>query len=99
MENKPFNEVENPKDEWKSGQQPIGLVLYRRINNFLSSYPLGAAGRVLTYDSGINCLVLCMHTTSPEKTEEATARLFEALPEDIKGDLKKYNIGFEGRQI
>ncbi len=91
--------IESPKDEWVKGEKPVWYTLMRRIEKFISTFPLGAAGRVLTYDSGVNAFVLCMHTTSPEKTEEATSRIWDALPEDIKHDLKKYNIGFAGRQI
>jgi len=71
--------------------------LHQKLNDCLNTVRLGAAGRLLYYDEEINTFVLCVHTTSPEKTHEAAQLAWDSIPDDLKVELK--DIGFAGRQV
>lgn len=73
--------------------------LHLKLGDCLSKVKLGDAGHVLYFDSGQQMFALAMHTTSPEKTQEATTLVWESIPEDLKAELQAANIGFAGKQI
>ncbi len=71
--------------------------LHQKLTDCLSRVKLGAAGRVLVFD--IDKFLLVLHTTSPEKTYEATQLAWDSIPEDLKLELSEAGIGFAGKQI
>jgi len=73
--------------------------LHQKLTNCLNTVQLGVAGRVLYYDKDVNMFVLAVHSTSPEKTHEASTLAWDSLPDELKAELQEANIGFAGRQI
>lgn len=53
--------------------------LHQKLKDCLSRVKLGAAGRFVGYDLDLNMFILYMHTTSPEKTQEATELAFRHI--------------------
>ncbi len=74
-------------------------VLHQKLTDCLNTVNLGVAGRFVYYDKEQNTFILAMHTTSPEKTHEATQLAWDSIPESLKAELKIANIGFAGKQI
>jgi len=60
---------------------------------------LGVAGRILCFDSKLQTFILYMHSTSPEKTYEATELAWDSIPKELKVELREVGMGFAGRQI
>ena len=73
--------------------------LHQKLTDCLNTVKLGVAGRLVYYDEELNMFLLALHTTSPEKTEEAVSLAWDSLPEDLKVELQEANIGFAGKQI
>ena len=73
--------------------------LHQKLTDCLFGVKLGAAGRVLYFDKEQQKFILALHTTGPERTQEATQLAWDSVPEDLKAELQKANIGFAGRQI
>ena len=79
--------------------------LHQELTDCLSMVELGAAGRLVYYDKDSNMFILAMHTTSPEKTQEATELAFEHIygtesnPVELGKELSEAGIGFAGKQI
>jgi len=76
----------------------VGL-LHQKLTNCLSSVEFGAAGRLIYFDKENNIFILAVHTTSPEKTQEATQLAWDSIAEDLKAELQEANIGFAGKQV
>lgn len=70
--------------------------LHQELTDCLSPVKLGVAGRILYYESGR--FILGMHSTSPERTHEATQLAWDSITE-LKEELQEANIGFTGKQI
>ena len=73
--------------------------LHQKLVDCLSHIKLGVAGRFVFFDAKQQMFILAMHTTSPEKTQEATSLAWDSIPEDLKAELQVANIGFAGKQI
>jgi len=73
--------------------------LHKKLTECFDTVSLGVAGRVVYYDSERGMFILAMHTTSPDKTQEASERAWENIPEWLKIELGEAGIGFAGRQI
>ena len=73
--------------------------LQKKLTDCLSQVKLGVAGRLVYFDSDLNCFILAVHSTSPEKTEEATQIAFNALSQSLTDELAEAGIGFAGKQI
>lgn len=73
--------------------------LHQNLTDCLSRVKLEVAGRVLYFDSEQQKFILAMHTTSPEKAQEATQLAWDGISKDLKVELQKANIGFAGKQI
>jgi len=71
--------------------------LHQKLTDCLNTVKLECAGRILCFDS--DKFILLMHTTSPEKTQEASSLAWDSIPEDLKAELQEANIGFAGKQI
>ena len=74
-------------------------VLHKKLVDCLNGVQLGVAGRVLYYDKDLNCFILAVHTTSPDKTQEVASLVWENVPKDLRVELREANIGFAGKQI
>jgi len=74
-------------------------ILHQKLTDCLSRVKLGVAGRLLYFDSEQQKFILAMHTTSPEKTQEASSLAWDSIPEDLKLELSEVGIGFAGKQI
>ena len=75
------------------------LKLHQKLTDCLNRVKLEAAGRFLFYDEVGGVFILAMHTTSPEKTQEATELAWDSIPEDLKLELREAHIDFAGKQI
>lgn len=74
-------------------------ALHQKLTACLNTVKLGIAGRLIYYDEEANIFILAMHSTSPEKTQEAANKTWDSIPEDLKAELYMANIGFAGKQI
>ena len=74
-------------------------ALHQKLTDCLNTVELGVAGRLIYYDEETKMFVLAVHTTSPEKTHEATQLAWDSIPEGLKAELQEANIGFTGKQI
>lgn len=77
----------------------IEKLYHKLVDQVVNCFPLNVAGRFLFYDADQNAFILAMHSVSPEKTQEATMKVWDSLPESLKEELQKLNIGFAGKQI
>ncbi len=73
--------------------------LHLKLTNCLNRVKLGVAGRVLYYDAELRVFTLGMHSTSPEKTAEASALAWDSITPELKAELRQASIGFAGKQI
>lgn len=71
--------------------------LHGKLVECLNGVKLGVAGRLLYFDSGM--FILGMHSGSPEKTLEASSKVWESIPDELKQELTEAGIGFAGKQI
>lgn len=76
---------------------------YQRLTERIAPLELGVAARLVYYSSVIGSdrriFLLGIHTTHPEKVEQATQIAFEAIRTDIYPDLIAEGFGFAGQQI
>jgi len=73
--------------------------LHQKLKDCLSTVKLGAAGRFVGFDPELQMFILYMHTTSPEKTHEASQLAWDSIPDTLKVELEEAGIGFAGKQI
>jgi len=73
--------------------------LHHKLTDCLNTVKLGVAGRMLYYDTEQEMFILSLHSTSPEKTQEAAVLAWDNIPEKLKSELQEAGIGFAGKQI
>jgi len=73
--------------------------LHQQLTDCLNTVRLGTAGRLVYYDEDKSMFILAVHTTSPEKTQEAAVLAWDNIPEQLKFELQEAGIGFAGKQI
>jgi len=73
--------------------------LHQRLSDCLMGIKLGDAGHILYFDSEQRVFILAMHTTGPDKTQEASSLAWASIPDELKAELQAATIGFAGKQI
>ena len=73
--------------------------LQQQLTDCLNTVKLGAAGRLVYYDEDKSMFILAVHTTSPEKAQEAAVLAWDNIPVQLKTELQEARIGFAGSQI